>query len=98
MEPVKEDQARSALLELVDGPKDIRFAMTARTLARLREKGHEVNDTTAENIRKVTRFRENGEEALEEMVQKFERLAAEGDVGVTKVEQKKVYPEPYLGR
>ena len=76
----------------------MRFAMTARTIARLRGKGHEVNDITAENIRKVTRYRENGEEALEEMVQQFEKLAAEGDEGVTRVEQKKVYPEPILGR
>ncbi|KAF2231231.1 ribosomal protein L17 [Viridothelium virens] len=98
LEPVKEDQARSALLELVDGPRDMRFAMTARTLARLREKGQEINDITANNIRKVTRFREDGENALEEMVQKFEKLAAEGDKGATKVEQKKVYPESTLGR
>ena len=76
----------------------MRFAMTARTIARLREKGHELNDITAGNIRKVTRFREDGEDALEDMVQKFEKLSAEGDEGVTKVEKKKVYPEPILGR
>ncbi|KAL9095738.1 MAG: hypothetical protein Q9165_002170 [Trypethelium subeluteriae] len=98
LEPVKEDQARSAILELVDGPRDMRFAMTARTLARLRERGQEINDITAINIRKVTRYREDGENALEEMVQKFEKLSAEGDKGATKVEKKKVYPEAALGR
>ncbi|KAI9664730.1 MAG: hypothetical protein M1821_006178 [Bathelium mastoideum] len=98
LEPVKEDQARSALLELVDGPRDMRFAMTARTIARLREKGQEVNDTTASNIRKVTQFRPNGEDALEAMVQKFEQLSADGDAGVTKVEKKLVYPEVNFGR
>ena len=98
LDPVKEDQARSALLELVDGPRDMRFAITARTIARLREKGQEVNDATADHIRKVTRYRPNGENALEEMVQKFEKLAAEGDEGVSKVEKKKVYPEATLGR
>ncbi|KAI9754727.1 MAG: hypothetical protein M4579_004574 [Chaenotheca gracillima] len=33
MEPMKDDAAPSAILELLDGPKDMRFAMTARTLA-----------------------------------------------------------------
>ncbi|KAI9706237.1 MAG: hypothetical protein M1820_004812 [Bogoriella megaspora] len=98
MEPVKEDQARSAILELIDGPKDMRFAMTARTIARLREKGHHVNDITATNIRKVTAYRENGETALESMIQKFENLTANGDTGATEVKKKLVYPEPDLGR
>ena len=31
VEPQKEDQAPSAILEQVDGPRDMRFAMTART-------------------------------------------------------------------
>ncbi|MCJ1313245.1 hypothetical protein MMC25_006922 [Agyrium rufum] len=36
IEPLKEDQAPSAILELVDGPKDMRFHMTAKTLVRER--------------------------------------------------------------
>ncbi|KAJ5587870.1 54S ribosomal protein L8 [Penicillium hispanicum] len=64
------DQAPSAILELVDGPKDVRFAMTARTVARQREKGQdELNQLTALNVRKVTRFRKNGIEVLEEAIQ-----------------------------
>lgn len=98
LDPVKEDQARSALLELVDGSRDMRFALTARTIARIREKGQEINHATADNIRKVTRYRQNGEDALEELVQKFQKLAADGDEGVTKVEKKKVYPKAELGR
>jgi len=92
IEPIKEDQAPSAILELVDGPSDMRFAMTARTIAQLRAKGHDINDMTAHNIQKVTRFRPNGDDDLEEMVGKFENLAARGDEGVNKVEKKKVYP------
>lgn len=92
IEPLKEDQAPSAILELVDGPKDMRFAMTARTLAQLRVEGKEVNDMTAGNIAKVTRYRENGEHDLEEMVRKFRNLSAEGDEGVKVVTKKKVYP------
>lgn len=93
IEPIKEDQAPSAILELVDGPKDMRFALTAKTIAALRGKGHEINDMTAANIAKVTRFRQNSTQELEEMVEKFERLAAEGDEGVTEVKKKRVYPE-----
>lgn len=74
IEPTKPDQAPSAILELVDGPKDIRFAMTARTLATIQKEGREVNDLTAKNIEKVTKFREGGEDALEDMVQKIKGL------------------------
>jgi len=58
----------------VDGPKDMRFAMTARTLARLQKEDKEINDLTAKNIAKVTRFRENGEAALEEMVKRMSKM------------------------
>ena len=68
-EPLKTDQARSAVLCLVDGPKDMRFNMTARTLLRQQEEGLPMNEITAMNIRKVTRFRKDGVEALTEAVQ-----------------------------
>ncbi|KAL8696258.1 MAG: hypothetical protein Q9201_007748 [Fulgogasparrea decipioides] len=79
------DQAPSAILELVDGPRDMRFSMTAKTLVRERKRedgegggdGSGVREITAENVRKVTRFRKNGVEKLEEMVRRME--AAEGD-------------------
>lgn len=74
IEPIKDDQAPSAILELVDGPRDMRFAMTARTVARLRDEGKEINEMTEKNIEKVTQFREGGEGALEEMVQRIRNL------------------------
>jgi hypothetical protein len=98
IEPEKEDQAPSAILELVDGPKDIRFAMTAKTIANVREKGNQINDMTAANIQKVTRYRPDGERDLEEMVSKFETLAAEGDRGVEEVKKKRVYPRLPISR
>lgn len=65
-EPLKHDAAPSAILSLVDGPKDMRFAMTARTIARERKEGRtSLSELTAVNMRKVTRYRENGEKALE---------------------------------
>lgn len=73
IEPLKPDQAPSAILELVDGPKDIRFAMTAKALVKQREDGTGMNEITAVNLRKVTRFREGGEDALEAEVLRLER-------------------------
>jgi len=96
IEPLKEDQAPSAILELVDGPKDMRFALTAKTIASIRAKGHAINDMTAANIAKVTRYRENADQELEEMVGKFERLAQQGDEGISEEEglkKRRVYLE-----
>ncbi|KAH9839641.1 putative bacterial ribosomal protein bL17 family protein [Teratosphaeria destructans] len=93
IEPMKEDQAPSAILELVDGPKDMRFALTAKTIAAVRAKGHQINDMTAANIQKVTRYRKHADEELEEMVARFEKMATEEDEGVDEVKKKRVYPE-----
>lgn len=79
------DQAPSAILELVDGPKDTRFAMVARTVARQRELGNNhVNGLTALNLRKVTAFRKGGVEALEEAI---------AQLNLKKPKQEKVHPE-----
>ena len=72
MEPKEKDQAESAVLHLVDGPKDMRFAMTAKALVRQREEELPMHELTALNIRKVTRFRTDGEEALEAEVRRLE--------------------------
>ncbi|KAL3424630.1 54S ribosomal protein L8, mitochondrial [Phlyctema vagabunda] len=74
IEPLKPDQAPSAILELVDGPKDMRFAMTARTIARIRGEGKEIDDRTQFNIEKVTKFRPDADKALEKMVEKVSKL------------------------
>lgn len=71
IEPLKTDQAPSAILELVDGPKDMRFAMTAATIARCAEEDKDLTDLTLTNIKKVTQFRKDGETALEKMVAMF---------------------------
>ncbi|RDL37877.1 Prokaryotic ribosomal protein L17 [Venustampulla echinocandica] len=74
VEPLKPDMAPSAILELVDGPKDMRFAMTARTIVRERGQGRPVGEITAKNIDKVTRFRPGGEAELEDMVEQMSDL------------------------
>ena len=71
IEPLKSDQAPSAILELVDGPKDMRFAMTARTIATSRKVGRPINEMTERNIEKVTRYRPKGEQELEKMMKKM---------------------------
>jgi large subunit ribosomal protein L17 len=65
------------VLELVDGPKDMRFAMTAATVARDRRLGRQHTDLTELNMGKVTRFRKNGEQAFEDMVGRMNGLAVE---------------------
>ena len=89
LEPLKEDQAPSAILELVDGPRDMRFAMTAKTLVRERAAASSPSDSplggeasdggglraiTLKNVQKVTRFRPGGEEELEKVVKKLESV------------------------
>lgn len=54
----------------------MRFAMTARTLAKERLEGRGVGKMTARNVEKVTKFRTEGEADLEEMVQKMSALEA----------------------
>jgi len=98
IEPLKEDQAASAILELVDGPKDMRFALTAKTLANLRAQGKEVNEVTAGNMEKVTRFREGGPEKLEEMVQKIMDLEEKEEVVMEEPKKRRVYPEQERSR
>ncbi|KAH6649868.1 ribosomal protein L17 [Chaetomium tenue] len=70
----KYNQAPSAILELVDGPKDMRFAMTAAAVARDRSLGKRHTDLTQKNIAKVTRYRREGREAFEAMVGRVENM------------------------
>ena len=50
----------------------MRFALTARALARRRSKGLEtLNEIAATNVRKVTQFRKDGIELLEKTISKI---------------------------
>lgn len=68
------DQAETAILEYVDGPKDTRFMMAAKTVARDRLLGRPTTFVTTTNIKKATQFR--GEKPFEDMVRKFMNLSA----------------------
>ncbi|KAH8671407.1 ribosomal protein L17 [Xylariales sp. PMI_506] len=76
------DQAPSAILEFVDGPKDMRFHMTAAAVARDEKLGLSPTRLTMLNRRKVTQFRENGAQAFEDMVGQMKTMgfgASEGE-------------------
>lgn len=51
----------------------MRFSLTARTLARKRAQGFEaLNELTAMNVQKVTRYRKEGTEELEREIAKLQ--------------------------
>ncbi|KAI1105081.1 ribosomal protein L17 [Jackrogersella minutella] len=68
------DQGDSAILELVDGPRDTRFTMTAAAVARDQKLGRESLPLTLMNRAKVTRYRTDGNSAFEVMVRKAAEL------------------------
>src|ERR1700712_1130260 len=71
IEPRKEDQAATAILEFVDSPRDMRLTLTAQTLAHRMRENLPMNDYTELNIKKATQFRKDGVEELRSLVQKF---------------------------
>lgn len=48
--------------------------MTAMTLAKIEKDNADINDITAKNIQKVTRFRPGGEEDLRALARKMKGL------------------------
>ncbi|KAF2673937.1 ribosomal protein L17 [Microthyrium microscopicum] len=92
IEPEKEDQAPSAILELVDGPRDMKFHLTAKTLAYRMKKRLPLNDLTKLNVKKVTQFRENGAAELQGLVERFQNMSTPSELP----EKKRVYPDPMV--
>jgi len=94
-ESPKEDQARSAILELVDGPKDMRYLLTARTMAKDMREGGKHSDITIRNMSKVTRYRDGGMTELEELAKKLviDARPEREDRAVTVPLKQRVYPE-----
>ncbi|KAK9412936.1 putative Ribosomal protein L17 [Seiridium unicorne] len=68
------DQAPTAILEFVDGPKDMRFHMTAAIYARNQALGLKATNITRLNRKKATQFREGGKEEFDGMVEKLKGL------------------------
>ena len=57
----------------------MRFAMTAKTLARERLSENGVRDITARNVAKVVRYRKDGEEELENLVRRMRKVNLRGE-------------------
>jgi large subunit ribosomal protein L17 len=70
----RNDAADSAILSLVDGPRDIKFAMTAKALAFNEARGEGNEPQTVLDMHKVTRYRENGEEELQAEVENLRNM------------------------
>ena len=66
------DKARQAILTLVDGQRDVRFDLTATTIARSRIQDRPLTQLTLENAVKVTKFRRDGKAELDAAVDKEE--------------------------
>ena len=75
----------------------MRFAMTAKTLARL-PPNKQLNDMTAQNVKRVTQFREDGMSQLQEMVQQMRIEKEDGIDDRVLPAPRKVYPEPSISR
>jgi large subunit ribosomal protein L17 len=97
IEPLKEDQAESAILELVDGPNDMRFLMTAKTLAQS-PTNKQFSEKTAENVKKVIRYRKDGVEELKDMVGRLRLAKKKGGDDRILPAPRKVYPEEKIKR
>ncbi|GMM36407.1 mitochondrial 54S ribosomal protein YmL8 [Saccharomycopsis crataegensis] len=74
LEPRFGDKAPQAIVELVDGEREIKFWLCARIVARLERQGLEIDETTQRNVDKLVRFRENGEQEFRELVEKAKEL------------------------
>ena len=69
----------------------MRFAMTARAVARQRtlddkrdeagEMPQGINEITLKNVKKVTKYREGGQRALESLVKRFESMGVGKEEG-----------------
>lgn len=73
----KADQAPSAILELVDGQRDIRFAMTAAAVARDEVLGRASSHITKMNVKKLTAFRQDGEAEFRALVEEIKEREGE---------------------
>ncbi|KAK5077037.1 54S ribosomal protein L8, mitochondrial [Lithohypha guttulata] len=71
-----------------DGPKDVRFKMTAKALSRQQDEMLPMNEITATNIRKVTRFRANGATELLKEVGRIQKEKASQETKEKKMFEK----------
>lgn len=67
----------------MDGARDMKFTLTAMTIARCRREGTELSLITMGNIEKLTKYRKDGLNELEDLVKKIESGWHEQDISPT---------------
>ncbi|KAG5440916.1 hypothetical protein PCK2_000071, partial [Pneumocystis canis] len=72
--PRKSDSAPMAVLEYVDGPKDTRFLMIVKTIIRNKDLNQTMSKMTMKNIKKVTRFRKESLNTLNNTITQFRQF------------------------
>ncbi|OLL23407.1 54S ribosomal protein L8, mitochondrial [Neolecta irregularis DAH-3] len=70
------DNAPQAILELVDGPRDMLYTMTAMAIARANNKGEEASAVTMHNVSKVTKYRTGGKAELMARAKEYSGMVA----------------------
>ncbi|KAK9448867.1 mitochondrial 54S ribosomal protein bL17m [Limtongia smithiae] len=69
LEPRQWDSAPMAVLELVDGKKDLRLYLTAKAVARAETAGQKLDKATALNVKKIIAGSPEGNQVLREKVE-----------------------------
>lgn len=92
LEPRRGDKAPAAILELVDGDREMKFWLCARTVARLERQGLPVDEVTQRNVEKLLRFKPDGEAKFREVVElmKEEFYATEESIRELPVHENKL--------
>ncbi len=73
LEPRLGDRAEQSIVELVDGPKEMKLWMTARVVARLQLQNLPVDDLTQHNVNKLIQFRAGGQEEFDALVERCKK-------------------------
>ncbi|KAH3670249.1 hypothetical protein WICMUC_004941 [Wickerhamomyces mucosus] len=71
LEPRLGDNAPQSILELVDGPQEMKFWLTARVVARLQQQGLEIDPLTKHNVEQLIKYRQNGEVEFNQLVERL---------------------------
>lgn len=73
LEPRLSDSAPQSIVELVDGSREMKFWYLARIVARLEQQGLPIDNLTKTNVQKLIRYRQNGQEEFDQLVERMKR-------------------------
>lgn len=69
LEPRLGDNADQAIVELVDGPREMKLWLTARVVARLQQQNLPIDPLTQTNVDKLIKLRKGGKEEFDKVVE-----------------------------